>query len=138
MSARPLRITEFSGAIIRSYTVKASSTATKGKAAKLDGSGAVLDIAAVSDNAIGIFLDTGAAGDVVRVALWGAGVVPVLVGTGGATEGAPLKYVSDGATTATIGGGTVKQIIVGQCLETGVAGDLVGCNLGCFGWSVSA
>ena len=128
-----------SGAIIRPYTVAATKSVTRGFAVKLSGADdAVENMAATTDNCIGIALESGAAGAVVRVALWGQGIVKAKVGTGGATRGTPAKYAADGLTTATNGGGSTNQVLVGQFLEEGVAGDLVGLNLGGFSFSVGA
>lgn len=139
-NARPLDVRQAqAAAVILPFVVKAASAVTKGKPVKLDTStGTVLDMAAVGDNVIGIALDTGAAGDTVRVALWGPGVVPALVGTAGATMGAPAKYASDGLVDGTVGGGTTKLFVCGQFLETGVAGDFVGLNLSAAGFSVGS
>lgn len=134
------------GADIRPYTVATGSTVRAGFPVKLS-STKVVEATAVGDNAIGIALDLGDGSDttpstnpttVVRVAHFGKGVCKVLVGTGGATEGLPAKYVSDGTTDATVGGGTVKLRVLGQFLETGVAGDLVGLNLGAASWTVGS
>mgnify|MGYP001580825832 CR=1 FL=1 len=63
----------------------------------------------------------------VIVLLFGTGIVPVTVGTGGATRGANAITVADGFTNAaTHGGGTTAQITYGKFLQTGVAGDIVG------------
>lgn len=128
MVARATEILE--GAIIRPYTVPSGKSVTKGKAVKHSGADdQVEDTAAVGDNAIGLALEAGSAGDQVRVALFGKGLAKVLVGTGGVTRGDFVKYASDGGTTATVGGGTTKLVLWGQAVESGSAGDFVGCNL---------
>lgn len=134
------RATEIlNGAIIRAYTVAASKTAVKGYPVKLSGSDTAIEkMAAIGDNVIGIALDSGSAGDTVRVALFGKGACKALVGTGGATRGAPAKYAADGLTDATVGGGTTKLTVTGQFLETGVAGDYVGMNLGAFSFTAGS
>lgn len=126
------------GAIIITKLVNTSVIATKGMPAKLSSATQAENAAAVTDNAVGIFLDSGVATDKVRIALWGKGVCKALVATAGATRGAPAKFASGGLTDATQGGGTVKQVICGQFLESGTVGELVGLNLGGFSWGVSA
>jgi hypothetical protein len=132
--------------VIRQYTVAAGNTVRRGFPVKFSG-GNIVEAAAITDNAFGIALDAGNGDDTtpttnpttkVRVALFGNGVAKVLVGTGGATQGAPAKFVSDGTTDATVGGGTGKLRVLGQYMETGVVGDLVGINLGSAGWSVGS
>jgi hypothetical protein len=140
-AARPAY--DLGGAKFRSGTVKASNTIRKGYPVKIDsiaadGHPVFVEAAAVTDNAIGLATDSAVAAAQCRVALWGTGVALGLVGTGGATAGAPLKWVSDGLTTAVVAGGTVKQVILGQALETGLVGSLIAVNLGAFGWSSSA
>ncbi len=134
-----------SGADVRPYDVATGSTVRKGFAVKLS-SGKVVEATAVGDNAIGIALEAGngdntirqSPSKTIRVMHFGFGVCKMLVGTGGATAGAPLKWVSDGCTDATVGGGTVKLRTYGQCLETGVVGDLVGVNLGAAAFTVGS
>lgn len=70
----------------------------------------------------------GAVGDKVQVAyLCGAGIIPVKVGTGGATRGKWAKVVADGVTDATpAGSGTTAVEIAGIFEQNGVAADVVG------------
>lgn len=70
----------------------------------------------------------GAAGDIVSVCLLaGACIVPVKVGTGGATRGFLAKCVSDGVTDAVESVTTpVAADVVGYFTQSGVAGDMVG------------
>lgn len=135
------------GADIHSYTIATGSTVRKGFPVKLNGSGKIVEATAVTDNAIGIALQAGngsntvrdvTAPSIIRVAHFGKGVCKALVGTGGASEGAPAKWVADGTTDATVGGGTTKLRVLGQYLEAGVAGDLVGLNLGAASWGVGS
>lgn len=64
----------------------------------------------------------GAVGDQVQIVhLSGGGVIPVKVGTGGATEGSPAKVVATGFTN-----GTTGTELAGYFTQTGVAGDIVG------------
>ena len=60
------------------------------------------------------------------VLLAGACIVPVKVGTGGATRGQHAVAVSNGFTDITPGGGTVAKYTNGVFMQTGVAGDFVG------------
>jgi len=70
----------------------------------------------------------GAVGDKVTIVpLSGSCIVPVKVGTGGATRGKQAKVVADGVTNAVpAGAGTTAMPTVGQFTQTGVAGDMVG------------
>lgn len=141
MSARPTP--DLSGAITRSGTVKVGNTIRKGFPVKIDSFDAlghmiVVEAAAIGDNSIGLSQDLVTAGQQCRIALWGKGVALGLVGTGGATAGAPLKWVADGLTNATVGGGTTKLVVQGQALDTGVAADLIPVNLGAFSFTVGS
>lgn len=79
---------------------------------------------------------SGKKGDII---LYGHAIVPVLVGTGGATRGVNATTVADGFTNAAAnGGGTTSQIIKGQFTESGVAGDIVGMVIGVNPRSVKA
>lgn len=128
-----------SNAIIKVFTVATAKTATKGFAVKHSGAdNKIENMAAVGDNCIGIALESGVAGGKVRVALFGHGIAKAKVGTGGATAGAPAKYAADGLTDATVGGGTTKLVTLGQFIEAGVAGDLVGVNLAGFSFTVGS
>jgi hypothetical protein len=70
----------------------------------------------------------GAAGDKVSICLLaGSAVVPVKVGTGGATRGKKAKCVADGVTDAVISEATPTMAhTVGFFTQSGVAGDIVG------------
>lgn len=72
----------------------------------------------------------GAAGDFVTVALLaGACIIPVLVGTGGATRGKLQQVVSDGVTDVTPNGAPTTGVLVGAvgiATQSGVAGDIIG------------
>ncbi len=133
---------------IRPYRVKASNTVRRGFPVKRDGDD-IIEAAAIGDNAIGIALDAGngdgtlhgdgtTAPNTIRVAHYGPGAVPCLVGTGGATAGAPAKWASNGLTNATIGGGNSKLFCHGQFAETGVVGDIVGLLTGTAGFTVGS
>lgn len=115
-------------ATIRSFTVASGQTATLGNAAILSGAdNEVDDAGSGSDLAIGVFLATAAAGARVEVALFGP-VVPVLVGTGGATRGTKATLVADGFTNAPAhdSSGATDNVIYGIFMQTGVATDRVG------------
>lgn len=137
MATRASEILQY--ATIRPYTVASAQIATRGFAVKHSGADdAVQNMAAVGDNCVGIALDDGVALASVRVALFGNGVAKVKVGTGGATRGAPAKYAANGLTDATVGGATTKLVVLGQFMQTGVAGDFVGVNLGGFSFTVGS
>lgn len=117
---------DLSNCTIKAATVKAASSVTVGYAIKRDGTD-VLNCSA-GDACDGIALSTGAAAEVVDIALANCGgIVPVKVGTGGATAGLYGKAVADGiADAGALGGGTTLVNIVCQFVQTGVAGDVVG------------
>jgi hypothetical protein len=126
MATTALRKTDF--ATIMRFTVASGQTATKGKPVLLSGSDDEIDDAgADSDLAVGIALETKAAGKECDVYLFGP-VVPVLVGTGGATRGTKAVIVADGFTNAPAhnSDGTGNQAVYGIFMQTGAAGDLVG------------
>lgn len=122
---------KFEYAHIKSYTVEAASTATVGRLASFGASDTtVADSAAAADDAIGVFLTGGAAGDRVDIALFGP-TVAVLVGTGGATRGSKAVNVANGVTDApahAAGGATANQIY-GIFMQSGLAGDVVGMQI---------
>ncbi len=72
-----------------------------------------------------------AAGKAAAVVLYGHAIVPVIVGTGGATRGKDAITAADGFTDApTNGTGTVSNAIKGKFMQSGVAGDEVGLLIG--------
>ena len=110
---------------------KASTLITKGMPVKFTTSARTVEHAGASDDVqIGIAGNTVTATDTdrdVNVYLPGP-VVPVLVGTGGATQGTKAKIVSDGFTNAGAhdSSGATDDSIAGVFFETGVVGDIVG------------
>lgn len=118
--------------LIKTRTVETGQTVAVGRVVKDgnadyecqhsdDGAGAIGVVIALG-------LLAGAAGDKVQIAyLSGAGVIPVKVGTGGATRGKPAKCVSDGVTDATLTVTTPAATeVVGWFTQSGSAGDFVG------------
>lgn len=133
-------------ALIREYTVEAAATVTVGKRVKFGTSDTTVEDCGANENGIGIAVEyhntvnetAGAAGTRVGIALDGVAIVPVLVGTGGATRGSFAVTVSDGLTNQTIGGGSTLVHIAGKFMQTGVVGDIVGMLVGCTVSSVKA
>lgn len=123
-------------AIIVTKTVKAASSATIGLCGIYDGT----DETTVLNCTTGqrpdvVFMETAVAGAKVQcLQLGGSGaaVVPVKVGTGGASAGLFAVVVSDGLTNQTLGGGTTVRHIAGKFTQTGVVGDVVGLAVGPF------
>jgi hypothetical protein len=125
-------------ALCRPFDVAASNTVRKGMPVKLS-SGKVVEATAVTDNIIGIARDAGDAAGTSGLKQIGVymhgGIVPALVGTGGATDGVAQRASAsgDGITDATTGGGTGKIVEVGIAVIGGtgaaVAGDIIGLNL---------
>jgi len=143
------------GADIRPYTVAAASTVRQGMPVKLS-SGSIVEATAIGDNVIGIAYEqltnvpqttaipgqrwTAPAGAKVNVVHLGHGICPVLIGTGGATQGGPARPSAsgDGATDATVGGATAKIMCLGTFVDPGVTGDLAGVNLATSGYTVGS
>lgn len=115
---------------IKTFIVKSGTTTLYGKAVKHDASDDSVDNAGANEDlAIGIALDSVVGDGVkkVQVALLsGAGVLPCLVGTGGATRGKFAVLAADGATDAAASGVTNARPCIGKFLQSGVAGDIVG------------
>jgi hypothetical protein len=114
------------------YKVASGQTSTFGMAVLLSGADDEIGTAgAASDLAVGVALETKAAGEYCEVGLL-APVVEVLVGTGGATRGTKAKLVADGFTNAGTAAepGTTAVPTYGIFMQTGVAGDRVGLMLG--------
>lgn len=116
---------------IKTYTVKAASTATRGLCGVFDSEGVVLD-ATAGQNASVLFLETKAAGELVHCALLNGGGIGIMKASGTATAGSYATVGTDGVENQTLGGGTTVCYIVGKFTETGVDGDMVGVALGQF------
>ncbi len=125
MAARPDALLE--GAVIRPKTVVTTAVA-KYRVVSLSTSDSQCVHTAAGAAGDGIALEAGLVGDQIPVVLLaGAAVVPVLVGTGGATRGLAAVVVADGVTNSgTLGGGAVLKNIVGHFTQSGVAGDIIG------------
>lgn len=119
-------------ALIMQFADASQPAFTKGTEVKFDTSDTLLVATSGADPlAIGVIYQANAAGRPASVVMYGDKVMPVLVGTGGATRGKMAVRVSDGFTdAATVGGGTTVQYIKGQFLQTGVIGDTVGLMTG--------
>jgi len=128
-------------ALIMTFTDASQPAFTKGTEVKFNGSDTLLVATSGSDaDAIGIITQANAAGRPASVALYGTnGIVPVLVGSGGATRGKQAVNSSTGFTDAAAnGGGTTAQYIRGTFMQSGVQNDLVGLYLGANPSSVKA
>lgn len=113
---------------ISTYTVAATKSVTKGFPVIFSGAdNEIENSGAGSDLIMGVALETGAAGDRVQV-LHPVPVVPMKVGTGGATRGKKLKMAADGVTDAAAhdSSGTTDDSIVGIAMQSGVAADMIG------------
>lgn len=124
MTTRP--DSNLSSAIVVTRTVLTATTVTVGGVVKDGTSDKQVQPTTDGVGAIGVVTSlgalAGAAGDKVQMAyLAGAAIVPVKVGTGGATRGKQAKVVADGVTD-----GTTGTEVVGTFTESGVVGDLVG------------
>lgn len=141
-------IFDLKSSIIKTYTLKTGVVSAKGKRvifSVADNNDQTVDLAgAESDLAFGTIIDdtviTGVAAGTgkVQVALDHPQIVPMIVGTGGATRGTKQKYAADGVTDLPAnGGGTLPHVVVGIALQSGVVGDLIGV-MPCPGREVSA
>ena len=117
---------QMTNALVRAYQV--GTAVTKGKLVKFGADDDHVTDASAAEQGMGIALETSSTVDArVQIALLaGASIVPVLVGTGGATRGSYASAVANGFSNQTTGGGTVAKHIAGIFLQTGVAGDFVG------------
>lgn len=131
MAARATDLT--SKALVEVFKVASGGTVTKGMPVKFGSADDEVTVAGANDKAIGVALSTSTtAGDRVEVALFGYAIVPMKVGTGGATRGEYAVSAADGVTNQTLGGGTTVKYIQGRFMQTGILGDLVGVLLGNF------
>ncbi len=113
----------------KQYTVASGDTATKGEAVLLKSVTTVDDCDADSDLAIGVAMTTAAEGEEVEIALFGWGVIPVIVGTNGATFGIKAQLEGDGFTNANTqdsDNGAGNQSTYGIFLQSGTVGQFVG------------
>lgn len=119
-------------ALIMTFADPSQPALTKGTEVKFDTSDTLLVATSGSDPlAIGVVVQANAATRPASIALYGHAVMPVTVGSGGATRGKMAVRVSDGYTdAATVGGGTTVQYVRGQFLQSGVVGDTVGMLVG--------
>src|SRR5688572_16520965 len=132
MAVRP--DSDLQRAIIVTRTVEAAQTVVVGRVVKEGNADKEVQHVAAGEFGIGVVVAlgalAGAAGDKVQVALLaGACVIPVKVGTGGATRGTLVQSVADGVTDVTPNGAPTSGVLVaahGFVTQTGVAGDMVG------------
>ncbi|MGN6107795.1 MAG: hypothetical protein ACTHU0_21995 [Kofleriaceae bacterium] len=91
----------------------------------------IVQAAADDPLAIGVAAHAGVSGDLIQVELYGHQVLKHTVGTGGVTRGKRVRSVSDGVTdVAAAGGGTTAHSVIGQALQSGVVGDVIGVMIG--------
>jgi hypothetical protein len=115
-----------SATIRKGMTVMVSAVATGGEISTIAETGDANDIA------IGVALDAGdtTTNTKIRVLLFGTDIVPVLVGTGGATAGKRAGWVADGLTDINFqvaaGATWTPACCYGIFMQTGVAADVVG------------
>lgn len=126
MAARPDQ--NLQRATIVYKTVAAGQSVVAGRPVKLVTDDDTCQHSGAGEAAFGIAIEAGAAAAKVGIVLCGGGgIVPVLVGTGGATRDQAVIVVADGVTNSgTLGAGTVLKNIIGYFTQTGVAGDFVG------------
>lgn len=131
MATNALRILDKTTLLDRQ--VSSGSTGTQGMPAVQDADDNLFKdgAAATAATVVGVFVGpTVASGDTKRgqeIALFDAGVIPVKVGTGGATRGLYAKIVDTGFTDAPVGGaGSTTTHIFGKFMQNGSAGEFVG------------
>lgn len=136
MAARSDR--DLKNALIVTRTVETGQTVAVGRVVKDGNADKEVQVTGAGEFGIGVVVaiggnkdvTAGEAGDLVQIALLaGACVIPVLVGTGGATRGVLLQSVSDGVTDVTPNGAPTTGVLVaahGYATQTGVAGDIIG------------
>ena len=117
-------------AVIGTYTVASGQAATKGMPVIFASADTEVQTSATqSDTCIGVALETAVAGAQVQVLHYGP-IVPVLVGTGGATRGKKAYFPAavDGYADAPAhsSSGSTNNAILGVFMQTGVVGDYVG------------
>jgi hypothetical protein len=111
---------------VKTYTAATGETITEGRAVKLASADEEIAACAAGNAALGIALDSCAAGERAEVLISPDAICKVKVGTGGATRGLWAVVVSDGLTdSGTLGGGTTLVNVIGRFLQTGVVGDTV-------------
>ncbi len=127
-------------ALVQRFTVKAATTATAGLKCKFGGSDTEVEVCAAGEAGSGWFKTSAAAGENVDVWLDGFAIIPVTVGTGGATRGALAIFAAaaDGMTDKTVGGGSTVAHVTGRFMNSGSATHTVGLLIGASISSVSA
>lgn len=119
-------------AVIRTFKV-VTANAVKGRQCKFGAADDEATVCGAGEQGMGVFLGDAVIGDYVSVAIFTSGaIVPVVVGTGGATRGSYAVAVANGLTNQAIATGTNARHIAGVFTQTGVAGDLVGLQVGPF------
>ncbi len=128
MSSRALNISR--SALRHGFTVKTGETVAKGTRVKLTAEGEI-DQCNANEAGIGTAEEAGVSAQKgVTVLLDGHAIIPVLVGTGGATINKYAKPVADGYADITVADGTTPTYASGMFMQTGVAGDYVGMMIG--------
>lgn len=124
---------DFTYCLIKTHRV-VTAPAVRGRLCKLGAADDEVTICAAGEQGIGIFLSDAPVGAWVNLAmLTGGGIVPVVVGTGGATRNSYAVAVANGLTNQVLGGGTVVRHIAGIFTQNGVVGDMVGLQIEGFG-----
>jgi hypothetical protein len=118
-------------ALIQSFRVPTAKAVTAGFRVKFSGADDAIENCAAGEDGIGIALEDGVAlQNGVTVALDGVAIVPVKVGTGGATRGLFARFAADGFTDQIVTDGTVVRFLAGRFMQSGPVGDMVGLLIG--------
>jgi hypothetical protein len=111
----------------KEYIVAASQSVTIGELVVLASDTTIQDAGGASDLGIGVATASATDGARVEVYLFGP-IIPVAVGTGGATRGTKAKAAADGFTDASThnSDGTGNESTYGIFMQTGTVGQVVG------------
>lgn len=115
----------------KEYTVASGQAVTVGELVVMASDTTVQDAGGASDLGIGIAVESQTAGLRVELYMFGP-IVPVTVGTGGATRGTKAIAAADGFTDATAhdSDGTSNESLYGVFVESGTAGQIKGMMIG--------
>lgn len=116
---------DLKNAIIKTYITASATASTAGRAVRFGTTDTEIVNAVAGDDGVcvGVAMETTAGGGKrVQVATRvGGAIMPMIVGTGGVTRGTRVKLAADGVTDA-----IPADVAIGQAMQSGVVGDLVG------------
>lgn len=128
MAVRALKL--LSKCLFHKFYVASGQAVTAGQRVKFASSDTEVQNCGANEAGIGTAVDTAVAGAPVEIMLDGHAVVPITVGTGGATRGLYAKSTANGYADQAIADGTTPRFIAGMFMQSGVAGDVIGMMVG--------